>query len=457
MAGLDITALGPGGAHRSIERTPLTEVTGAVAGELSRVPPLYVSRAMAALRAAATLPVDERITALARAGELFATGTVAGMSAATYQRAVSRISGTPITSVGTAMAGIRAGAELAYRNALAARPIGAVGGWREPAARSGSAVWIRRGATFAVHAAGNHPGVHAQWLEALALGYRVAVRPSSREPLTPYRLVSALRAAGFGDDRVMLLPTDHRAADVMLSAADLGMVYGGQAVVGKYAADPTVLPNGPGRSKILITADSDWRAHIDVIVESVAGDGGVGCINTTAVFVEGDPAPLAAALAERLAELPSLPPDDAKAVLPVHRRETAVAISDHLRAKASGTTAWLGGDGVADDLGDGTAALRPAVHQLADPYAGQAGIELPFPCVWVAPWDRRAGSAVLGNSLVLTAITQDAALLDELQRDPSIRNLYIGPRPTPWMAPGVPHDGYLGEFLMRSKGVSRVA
>ena len=49
---------------------------------------------------------------------------------------------------------------------------------------------------FAVHASGNSPGVHGLWLQALALGYRVAIRPSRREPFTGHRLISALRQAG---------------------------------------------------------------------------------------------------------------------------------------------------------------------------------------------------------------------------------------------------------------------
>ncbi|GLW96686.1 hypothetical protein [Microtetraspora sp. NBRC 16547] len=38
---------------------------------------------------------------------------------------------------------------------------------------------------------------------------------------------------------------------------------------------------------------------------------------------------------------------------------------------------------------------------------------------------------------------------------PTIKNLYIGDHPTYWMALGVPHDAYLGEFLMRTKAVIR--
>ena len=66
---------------------------------------------------------------------------------------------------------------------------------------AGGAVWARRGEVLAVHAPGNAPGVHGLWPQALALGYRVAIRPSRREPFTAHRLIHALRQTGFRDGR----------------------------------------------------------------------------------------------------------------------------------------------------------------------------------------------------------------------------------------------------------------
>lgn len=451
-----LDALGPNGSYRTRNRLPITDVAGEPLAELSLVPSLYITRAMSALRRARPLPLAARTAAIAEAGELFATGVVDGMTADEYQHTVSRMSGTPLQIVrGSGDTIVRFAAGAYDRVLQAARPVGAVNDWRDPRLREGASVWIRRGEVFAVHAAGNHPAVHAGWLEALAAGYRVAVRPSRREPVTPHRLVSALRACGFGDDHVVLLPTDHATADEVLRGADLGMVYGGQEVIDKYAADPTILPNGPGRSKILITADSDWRDHLDLIVDSVSQQGGTGCVNTTAVFVEGDASAVASAVAERLAALPSLPPENEKAVLPAYPLAAARSIEGYLLAKAAGAKAHLGGDGVVDELEDGGAVLRPAVFELSDPFAEEAGIELGFPLVWVVPWTRDAGIAPLRDTLVLTAVTKDEHFLDELLTEPTIRNLYIGDHPTYWMAPGVPHDGFLGEFLMRSKGVIR--
>jgi acyl-CoA reductase-like NAD-dependent aldehyde dehydrogenase len=450
-----LDALGPSGAYHTHERQTITDVAGTPLAELSLVPKLYVTRAMAALHKADTMPVEERLAALARAGKMHATGTVDGVTAAHHQLLVSRASGMPISVVRAAGAAIARSAAEVYRSVQYARPAGAVTDWRDPLTRTGRGVWTRRGDVFAVHAPGNHPGVHGLWLEALALGYRVAVRPSRRDPFTPHRLISALRTAGFGDDQVVLLPTDYAAADEILRGADLAMAYGGEDVMRKYAGYSTMLPQGPGRSKILLTAEVDWREHLDVIVASISHEGGRACVNTTAVFVQGDTAPLARAIAERLAAIPSLPPEDEHAVLPVLPLADAQKLEQYLLAKAAGTVPWLGGDGVVDDLGDGSAVLRPAVHELDRPGAEQAGVELSFPCVWVAPWTPGAGLEPLKETLVLTAITHDTHLVDDLLGEPTIANVYVGDHPTYWMEPGIPHDGYLAEFLMRTKAVIR--
>ncbi|GAB1815087.1 aldehyde dehydrogenase family protein, partial [Mycobacterium sp. MUNTM1] len=319
----------------------------------------------------------------------------------------------------------------------------------------GGAGGARRGEVFAVHAAGNGPGVHGLWPQALALGYRVAVRPSRREPLTAHRLVCALRQAGFRAEDAVYLPTDHGGADEIIRSADLAMVYGGQDVVDKYAGDPAVIVNGPGRTKIVITADRDWRDYLDVIVDSIANHGGMACVNATAVLYQGDPLPLARAIADRLATIEPLPTDDERANLPTLPVEKARALANLLAAKAAASTPLLGAEQVVADLGDGYAALRPAVHLLPEPDVGTLNLELPFPCVWVSAWTREAGVRSLRHSLVVTAITGDETLIDDLVADPTVGNVYLGRHPTWWHAPHIPHDGFLADALMRNKGFIR--
>jgi acyl-CoA reductase-like NAD-dependent aldehyde dehydrogenase len=452
---LAIDALGPGGDRRTRHREIITTTAGVPVAELSVVPPLYVARAITSQRKARPLRAEQRGAALDDAAEIFLNSSISGLDFNAYVELTCLISGVPITTTREAARGVAESLHTAFDTVRAAQPTGAAFGWREVCARTGGAVWARRGDVLAVHAPGNAPGVHGLWPQALALGYRVAIRPSRREPLTAHRLIQALRVAGFRPEDAAYLPTDYTGAEEMIRSADLAMVYGGQDVVDRYAHDPTVFINGPGRCKILLTAEQDWREYLDVIVDSICCFGGMACVNATAVLCEGDAAALAHAIAEQLSGLTALPNTDERAVLPTLPIDKAQSVADYLSVKAGGAVALLGADQVVADLGDGYAALRPAVHLLTEPDTDKLNVELPFPCVWVSAWSRDDGLAPLRNSLVINAITSDYDLIDDLVDEPTVTNVYSGYFPTHHAAPAIPHDGFLADFLMRNKGFIR--
>lgn len=441
---LALGALGPNGEYHTRSTELISDTAGVPVAELSVVPRLFVIRAIAAQRTVAPLPFAQRLAALEQAAELFARATIAGLDFTTYVELTQRVSGLPM-EVARAGAHVVAEALSTTRDAIRpARPVGAACNWRT-VGPEGGALWSRRGDVLGVLAPGNAPGVHGLWPQALALGYRVAVRPSRREPLTAHRLVHALRQAGFRNEDVQYLPTDHAGADELVAATDLAMVYGGQDVADRYAADPTVLVNGPGRTKILITAEQDWRTHLDELVDSISSLGGMACVNATAVLYEGDPTELADAIAARLARLD----DNALPTAPI---ASANALAEYLARKALGTVPVLGADQVVDECGDGRAVLRPAVHRLTTLDVDTINVELPFPCVWVAPWTRQDGTKPLRNTLVLNVMTNDAELIDALVDEPSVVNLYVGRHVTRLAAAHLPHEGFLADFLMRNKG-----
>lgn len=448
---LSIDVLGPAGDFRSRSPEPVTSLDGRRLASLSLAPAVYVDRAMPAMRRAPDLPRPEREAALLRAGDLFRSGTFDDVPVRDYQAQVVAASGLPRTLVETATERIAAVCERASEAAWDARPAGAAAD-AGAVGESGSGVWTRRGRTLAVLAAGNHPAVHANWIEALALGYRVAVRPSRREPFTAHRLVRALREAGFPAAHVAMLPSGHEQAAAIVAGADRSMVYGGDDVVRQFAGDPRVLPQGPGRAKIVIPASVDARQQVDWVAQSVTRNAGVSCTSTTAVFVEGDARSFAEELAARLASIPSRDPDSADAVLPVVGAERALQLAGYLGTVASGALPLLGAGDVVEERGDGTAVLRPAVHLLESARDRRVRVELPFPCVWVAPWSPTDGVQALVDTLVLT-IADPAAddLASEALDEPSIRNVYLGAVPTSWSGIGLPHDDYLGSFLMESK------
>jgi hypothetical protein len=173
------------------------------------------------------------------------------------------------------------------------------------------------------------------------------------------------------------------------------------------------------------------------------------------VLYEGDPSPLAQAIADRLATIEPLPSDDERAILPTQPIEKARALAGYLAAKAAGSSPLLGADQVVADLGDGYAALRPAVHLMAEPDVDKLNLELPFPCVWVSSWSRDAGLEPLRHSLVINAISGDETLINGLLTEPTVGNVYCGQHPTFYTAPRIPHDGFLADALMRNKGFVR--
>jgi acyl-CoA reductase-like NAD-dependent aldehyde dehydrogenase len=448
---VDLPALGPDGEYRTRNREVLYDMAGLPVAESSVVPRLFVTRSIDAQRKLRPLPAAEREVALAKAADVFVSSTIAGLDFDTYVDLTCRVTGLPVTAARAGAQTVAESLTTACDAVRPAQPTGAKPDWRE-VSTTGGAVWARRGEVLAIHAPGNAPGVHGLWPQALALGYRVAVRPSRREPFTAHRLIHALRQTGFRDGYALYLPTDHTVADDVIGAADLAMVYGGQDVVDRYARDPKVLTNGPGCTKILMTADCDWREYLDVIVDSIANLGGMACVNATAVLYEGDAAPLAHAIAERLSAIAPLPNTDERAILPMTSIDSARAIAEHLAARAAGAVPVLGADQVVADLGGGFAALRPALYLLAAPDPAKLNVELPFPCGWVSPWSRADGIAPLRNSLVLNVITADDELIDELLTEPTVTNVYRGRHATHHSAPHIPHEGFLADFLMRNKG-----
>lgn len=120
------------------------DVSGTEVARLSLVPPVYVTRAMAALRKADPVPAAG-LDALLAAGEAFAFGTIGGLGVREYEHLVSRTSGTPLTVVRAATQGTARFLAQARVSAEGGRPQGAVSGLRDTAVRGGRAVWARRG------------------------------------------------------------------------------------------------------------------------------------------------------------------------------------------------------------------------------------------------------------------------------------------------------------------------
>ncbi|MFJ8754908.1 aldehyde dehydrogenase family protein [Streptomyces sp. NPDC102441] len=442
-----IPLLRQGTESSSRETRVLRAVTGASLATVHEAPALLTRLTVKRMRATAGTPSAEESSAvLAEAGRRFAKDTLAGLGPEEYADLQALASGVPVRAARGTLGRLEQDAAVLGDVVARQCPAGAEG--------HGRARWSRRGAVLGVVAPSNHPGTHTAWLQALALGYSVAVRPGARDPFTPQRLVHALLDAGLDPDRISMLAGPHAAADSLTEAADLGLVYGGESTVARLRGNDRVLVRGPGRTKILVDGPVD-DAVLDHLVAEIADDGGVRCTNTTAVLTSGDHHALAEALAERLAGLPVLPVTHPDAVLPVRPSSEARALRAAVESAAEGqpdlAQRHYGTESTPAVDGDG-AALRPAVVAVDRPDHPALSSEFPFPCVWVAPWRPGDGIAPLAGSLALTLLTEDAGLVDAALGDPTIRTVVHGRVPGWWKDPYLPHDGYIGQFLNEVRG-----
>lgn len=450
-----------GAAYQSLDTAPVPDVYGrAATAEVSLANAALLRRDLrlvdagrAALRA---LPTAERIARCQRAAELWLHAELpvgdTAMGPDAYIAACSASTGLPHTLVRANLAkiagvlvhmddvvrGLTRGLDLAVLDAGIGEqdglPLSFV-----PVARSVAALLPS-----------NSPGVHSLWVPAVALGLPVVLKPGAGDPWSPLRLMHALIAAGIPGEAFGFYPADHAAGTELVALHDRAFVFGGAEVARRYADRPGVSVHGPGFAKILIGDDcvDRWPEFLDVIVDSVARNGGRSCINASTLIVSRHGDQIAAALAERLALLEPRPLDDAQAGL--------AAFADG--AVAARIAAVIAGD--AQDLGrgpllrevDGLTYLRPTVLRVP-PAHPLARTEFGFPFVSVVELPAADAVAWMGPTLVLTAITDDPVLRRAVIDAVHVDRLHLGPVSTASIRWDQPHEGNLFEWTWRRRAV----
>ena len=232
-------------------------------------------------------------------------------------------------------------------------------------------------------------------LATLWAGEVTWVRPSTREPLSALRLVSALLQAGWPAELIGFYPTTPNLLSAFTAVTDRQVVYGGTEVARSVGATPSVELHGPMRVCAVVGGRTDRVDDLAAaLLALVAGDAGRFCTALRAIFCPAAPDPLASHLAGRLAELLDAVPFDPPGCLPLAAvpdpaiaAATAAAITSRLRP----------GDQIATSRPliaevDGVTYLAPALVRLADPAPTDEpdwgrppllGFEAPFPLVTI--------------------------------------------------------------------------
>jgi hypothetical protein len=309
----------------------------------------------------------------------------------------------------------------------------------------------------------NSPGVHSLWIPAVAMKIPLVLKPGSSEPWSPYRVAQAMIKAGVPKEAFGYYPADHGGGGAILQNCGRGMFFGDSASVGKYANDPRIELHGTGYSKVVIGEDliDDWEQYLDVVVASILENGGRSCINASGVWVPRRGREIAEALAVRMAEVKPRDAEDPDAKIApfanadVAKRISAIVDSGLREEGAEDLTARLRGDRLVE--WNQATYILPTVVFCASPAHPLANREFLFPFASVVEAPQAEMPEVFGPSLVVTAITNDPALINRLIESPHVDRLNIGPIPTMQIAWDQPHEGNLFEHLYARRAFQRAA
>lgn len=309
----------------------------------------------------------------------------------------------------------------------------------------------------------NSPGVHSLWIPAFALRIPLVLKPGSAEPWTPYRIIQSLIKAGAPREAFSFYPADHAGASEILRNCGRSLLFGDSSTTSIWANDPRIEIHGPGYSKVIIGEDcvDDWEKYLDVLVASIADNGGRSCVNASAVWTPRHADAISEALAERLATIVPRAAEDPQAQLApfvdpqIATRINAMIDQGLLEPGARDvTSARRQSERLA--IWNGCSYLNPTLIRCeADHTLAGREFLFPFAAVVEVPQDQIVSQ--LSPSLVVTAITNDPQLIQTLVNSRNIDRLNIGPLPTNQVSWDQPHEGNLFEHLYGRRAFQRAA
>ena len=304
----------------------------------------------------------------------------------------------------------------------------------------------------------NSPGVHTLWLPVIPLQVGLVLKPGPQEPWTPYRMAEAFFAAGIPREAISIYPGQGDVGAAVLESCGRNLIFGGTATVDRYRGNPAVQAHGPGFSKILIGDDQvdRWEPFLDVLVDSVFANSGRGCINCSGIWASRHTREIAEAMADRLASVRPLPPDNPDASLAAF---TVPGVAEAISREIDNDLDTPGTTDVTATRREGPRLVKrgradyllPTVVHCDSPRVAIATKEYMFPFVTVVQCPEAEMLGAIGPTLVCSAISCNAAFRRSLVDAVHIDRLNLGPVPTTQLNWLQPHEGNIIEFLFRAR------
>jgi acyl-CoA reductase-like NAD-dependent aldehyde dehydrogenase len=310
----------------------------------------------------------------------------------------------------------------------------------------------------------NSPGVHALWLPIIPMQVGLVLKPGPQEPWTPYRMTAAFVEAGIPKGAISIYPGGGDVGAAVLDACSRSVVFGGTPTVDRYRGNPKVQAHGPGFSKILLGDDQvdRWQDYLDIMVESVFINSGRSCINCSGIWASRHTREIADAIAQRLAAIRPLPPEHPEAALAAF---TVPGVAEAISQSIDADVQVAGVEDVTARYREGSRLVRngksdyllPTVIHVNSPEPAVAKKEFMFPFVTVVECPESTMIDAIGPTLVCTAITCNESFKRRLLDAVHVDRLNFGRVPTTQLNWRQPHEGNIVEFLFRARAYQSAA
>ena len=306
----------------------------------------------------------------------------------------------------------------------------------------------------------NSPGVHSLWVPTIAFKIPLLLKPGREEPWTPFRVLQAFLKAGVPANVLAFLPTDHAGAADILRLCGRSMAFGDDRTMAPYKGDHRVEIHGTGYSKMILGEDQAdrWEKYADLMVESIAANGGRACVNASAIWTPRNGDAIAKGLATKLAGVKARPWDDPNCEVSAFANPSvaeainalideglqtpgAVDVTEQLRGTPrlvkEGRCAWL----------------LPTIVRCDSPDHPLANKEFLFPYASVIEWPQDDVLKRIGYTLAATLLSDDPGFIADALARPNIERLNIGPLPTNRLTWDQPHEGNLFTHLYKQRAL----
>ena len=242
---------------------PIAKVSRANGGMIQR----DMRKAQRAREALREIPIDELITRVGKAGELYSDGNLpmgdGAQSPDEFVRAQSASTGLPerlcranmkknkfvLSEMRRILTSLTRGLDLEVLSK----------GFGDE--RGVPISYQAQSPVLGLVLPSNSPGVHTLWLPIIPMQIGLVLKPGPQEPWTPFRMAEAFFQAGIPREAISVYPGEADVGAAVLESCGRSLVFGGTPTVDRYRGNPRVQAHGPGFSKILFGDDEvdNWE------------------------------------------------------------------------------------------------------------------------------------------------------------------------------------------------------